>query len=242
MSLVSVGGRGAGSKSAHMVIPEPGPRSPSVVWGLSLGLGQHLRPASQHSSEAPQLLPKHRRRRCRALLTLPALNVKLCGKHVKLNGNMLWLVRPIYELSDTFWFEMYTHHPANSFSSPSKVSWWEQWLVIYLLSNMCLWRHGRSDSTKFKTRRVSKKVLCADIWSLLGCGKSSAALRDDWHHSCAFVKLNSSLIVSLITHHLQASLGGLPSLQHSRENSDLDSDSSRVIPQALSFNHGNSSN
>ena len=196
----------------------------------------------QHSPEAPQLLSKHRHRRCRALLTLPALNVKLCGKHVKLNGNMLWLVRPIYELSDTFWFEMYTHHPANSFSSPSKVSWWEQWLVIYLLSNMCLWRHGRSDSTKFKTRRVSKKVLCADIWSLLGCGKSSAALRDDWHHSCAFVKLNSSLIVSLITHHLQASLGGLPSLQHSRENSDLDSDSSRVIPQALSFNHGNSSN
>ena len=46
--------------------------------------------SQQHSSEeAPQLLPKHRRRRCRARLTLPALNVKLCGEHVKLNGQVL---------------------------------------------------------------------------------------------------------------------------------------------------------
>ena len=43
-----------------------------------------------------------------------------------------------------------------------------------------------------KSGGVSKKVLCADIWSLLGCGKSSAVLRDDWRHSCTFVNLNSS--------------------------------------------------
>ena len=93
----SVGGRGAGSKSAHMVIP--GPRSLSVVWGPSLGLGQIPKEGSvsQHTSEAPQLLPKHRRRRCRALLTLPAFNVKLCGIHVKLDWHLLWLIRLISE-------------------------------------------------------------------------------------------------------------------------------------------------
>ena len=32
---------------------------------------------------------------------------------------------------------------------------------------------------------------CADIWSLLGRGKSSTALRDDQHHSKTFEKLNS---------------------------------------------------
>ena len=58
------------------------------------------------------------------------------------------------------------------------------------------------------------------------------------HHSLLLLHICESLNFSLkVTHHLQASLGGLPSLQHSRENSDLDSDSSRVIPQALPFNH-----
>ena len=40
----------------------------------------------------------------------------------------------------------------------------------------------------------------------------------------------------------QASLGGLPSLQHSRENSDLESsDCSRLVPQPLPLNASNGS-
>ena len=90
----------------------------------------------QHSPEAPQLLSKHRHRRCRALLTLPALNVKLCGNHVKLH----WHVVVTDQSNPWFWFvifyrtiflEMYTHHPANSFSSLSKVCWGDSWLKVF---------------------------------------------------------------------------------------------------------------
>ena len=56
---------------------------------------------------------------------------------------------------------------------------------------------------------------------------------ENWHILETFVKLKRSP---------QASLGGLPSLQHSRENSDLESsDCSRLVPQPLPLNASNGS-
>ena len=107
---------------------------------------------------------------------------------------------------------------------------WQKWMLLTVQS--------------LKPGGVSKKVLCADIWSLTLCWHMESP--GVWEVISSLERWLASLLhicePKLTTHHLQASLGGLPSLQHSRENSDLDSDSSRVIPQALPFNHANSPN
>ena len=66
------------------------------------------------------------------------MSVKLCGNHVKLH----WHVVVTDQSNPWFWFvifyrtiflEMYTHHPANSFSSLSKVCWGDSWLKVFVV-------------------------------------------------------------------------------------------------------------
>ena len=54
--------------------------------------------------------------------------------------DMLWLINPWFWFVifyRTIFLEMYTHHPANSFSSLSKVCWWDSWLKSICCPTNC---------------------------------------------------------------------------------------------------------
>ena len=124
-----------------MVIPEPGPRSPSVVSSPSLGLGQNLRRPSQQAAlpRSPTVALKTPPQALSCSLDTPSVECQImrepcetpltcCDWSIQSNP-WFWFVI-FYR---TIFLEMYTHHPANSFSSLSKVCWGDSWHEVFVV-------------------------------------------------------------------------------------------------------------